>query len=155
VERAQRYERPLSAIMAELDRFKTINDERGHATGDAVLIRFAELAKRTVRQSDWIARFVGGEFLVVLPETSLDGAMATAEKIRAAFADAPVSTSTGEISVTASFGVAELAPSTLSPEVAAAALLREADEALYASKRAGRNCVTAAGSGSSPGQSAD
>lgn len=144
VERALRYQRPLSAVMADLDRFKRINDERGHQTGDEVLRGFAELMKSSVRQSiDWVARYGGEEFVIVLPETDLEGAAITAEKIRAACAAAPMHTSTGDLMVTSSFGVAELRPTAgnQTTEVAEA-LLRRADTALYTSKNEGRNRVT-------------
>ena len=146
VDRARRYKHPLSAIMADLDRFKRINDERGHQTGDEVLRAFADLAKSGVRPSDWIARYGGEEFVIVLPETDLAGAVVAAEKLRALCAATPFSTSTGELAVTASFGVAELRFDAGSPsdDATAQALLRRADAALYSSKNEGRNRVTAA-----------
>jgi diguanylate cyclase (GGDEF)-like protein len=145
VERARRYDRPLAAIMADIDRFKRINDERGHASGDEVLRMFADLAKATIRPSDWIARYGGEEFVIVLPETDIDGAASAAEKLRAACADTPMRVSTGDLQVTTSFGVAALSNVTQSADAAAAAMLREADAALYNSKREGRNRVTVAG----------
>lgn len=145
VDRARRYKHPLSAVMADLDRFKLINDERGHQTGDEVLRAFADMAKTTIRPSDWIARYGGEEFVIVLPETDLAGAVIVAEKLRALCAATPFATSTGEVAVTASFGVAELRidSQTHSDDVTAQALLRRADAALYASKNEGRNRVTA------------
>jgi two-component system, cell cycle response regulator len=145
VDRARRYGRPLSAIMADIDRFKRINDERGHASGDEVLKRFADLAKEILRPSDWIARYGGEEFVLVLPETDASGAAIAAEKLRAACADVPMPLATGDLEVTCSFGVAALSKVTQSPEAAAAAMLREADAALYTSKHEGRNRVTVAG----------
>jgi len=144
VDRARRYKHPLSAVMADLDRFKRINDERGHQTGDEVLQHFAQLARSTVRPSDWIARYGGEEFVIVLPETDLAGAAVAAEKLRALCAERPFPTSTGEIAVTASFGVAELRIESLtqSDDASAQALLRRADAALYTSKNEGRNRVT-------------
>jgi two-component system cell cycle response regulator len=150
VERARRYDQPLSAVMTDLDRFKRINDERGHAAGDEVLVRFAELAKSAIRKCDWMARFGGEEFVIVLPGTTLAGAVATAEKIRALCCAEPFSTSNGQLMVTASFGVAQLHAPDMPPDGAAATLLREADGALYTSKHEGRNRVTcAAGGGTS------
>jgi two-component system cell cycle response regulator len=145
VDRARRYGRPLSVIMADIDRFKRINDERGHASGDEVLKRFADLSKNTLRPSDWIARYGGEEFVIVLPETDLVGAGIAAEKIRGACADAPMPLASGDLQVTSSFGVAALSKPTESPDVAAAAMLKEADTALYTSKHEGRNRVTVAG----------
>jgi diguanylate cyclase (GGDEF)-like protein len=145
VERARRYGHPLAAIMADLDRFKRINDERGHQTGDEVLCRFAALAKSLIRPSDWMARFGGEEFVVVLPETDAAGAAIVAEKIRAECAGAPIPLGSGELTVTCSFGVAALSPGDQSADVAAAEMLRQADAALYNSKHEGRNRVTIAG----------
>jgi two-component system cell cycle response regulator len=145
VERARRYRHPLSIVMADLDRFKKINDERGHLIGDQVLRRFAELVKSSIRTPvDWVARYGGEEFVIVLPETPLDGASATAEKIRALCASSPVETASGQLTVTASFGVAQLSDSAHAAAVAAEYLLREADAAMYVSKRDGRNRVTRA-----------
>jgi diguanylate cyclase (GGDEF)-like protein len=144
VERARRYNRPLAVIMADIDRFKRINDERGHASGDEVLKRFADLAKGIIRPSDWIARYGGEEFVIVLPETDATGAAIAAEKVRAACAEAPMPLSTGDLQVTSSFGVAALSKDTQSVDAAAAAMMREADAALYTSKNEGRNRVTVA-----------
>ncbi len=145
VERARRYGHPLAAIMADLDRFKKINDERGHQSGDEVLRRFADLAKELIRPSDWIARYGGEEFVIVLPETDAGGAAIVAEKIRSECAGCPMPLASGELVVTSSFGVAALSPGSNSADVAAAEMLREADAALYNSKHEGRNRVTVAG----------
>jgi diguanylate cyclase (GGDEF)-like protein len=143
VERARRYNRPLAVIMADIDRFKRINDERGHASGDEVLKRFADLAKSIIRPSDWIARYGGEEFVIVLPETDATGAAIAAEKVRAACADVPMPLATGDLQVTSSFGVAALSQ-TVGAEAAAEAMMRAADTALYTSKNQGRNRVTIA-----------
>lgn len=145
VERARRYGHHLAAIMADLDRFKRINDERGHQAGDEVLRRFADLAKSLIRPSDWIARYGGEEFVIVLPETDAGGAATVAEKIRAEWAANPIPLASGDLSVTSSFGVAALSSGNQSPEAAAAEMLREADAALYNSKHEGRDRVTVAG----------
>jgi diguanylate cyclase (GGDEF)-like protein len=146
VDRARRYKHPLSAVMADLDRFKLINDERGHQTGDEVLRHFADLTKSSLRPSDWVARYGGEEFVIVLPETNIIGATVAAEKLRALCAGKRFMSSTGEVAVTASFGVAELSIESMgqSDDAAAQALLRRADAALYTSKNEGRNRVTAA-----------
>jgi two-component system, cell cycle response regulator len=145
VERARRYGHSLAAIMADLDRFKRINDERGHQTGDEVLRKFADLAKTLIRPSDWIARYGGEEFVIVLPETDAAGAAIVAEKIRAQCAAAPMQVASGDLQVTSSFGVAALSPGSQNADAAAAEMLREADAALYNSKHEGRNRVTVAG----------
>jgi two-component system, cell cycle response regulator len=142
VERARRYGHCLSTVMADLDRFKNINDRYGHIVGDEVLREFANRARASIRQgSDWIARFGGEEFVIVLPETPLVGATATAEKVRTKLQATPIITSAGPLMISASFGVAALTPSTDSTALSSAALLRKADEALYRSKLAGRNRV--------------
>jgi two-component system, cell cycle response regulator len=145
VERARRYGSHLAAIMADLDRFKRINDERGHHAGDEVLRGFADLAKSLIRPSDWIARYGGEEFCIVLPETDAGGAAVVAEKIRSECAARPWQIATGPIEVTSSFGVAALSAGQQSAEGAAEQMLREADAALYNSKHEGRNRVTVAG----------
>jgi diguanylate cyclase (GGDEF)-like protein len=145
VERARRYGHPLAAIMADLDRFKRINDERGHQSGDEVLRRFADLAKKLIRPSDWIARYGGEEFVIVLPETDAGGAAIVAEKIRAECACSPMPLASGDLTVTSSFGVSALSPGNNTADVAAAEMLRQADAALYNSKHEGRNRVTVAG----------
>jgi diguanylate cyclase (GGDEF)-like protein len=147
VEHACRYERHLSVVMADLDRFKSINDLYGHLVGDEVLRLFVSLTQECIRaSSDWVARYGGEEFVIVLPETSLDGATAMAEKVRTRCASAPFVTEAGALPVTASFGVASLQITHDASIVAAAELLRDADAALYRSKREGRDRVTAASS---------
>ena len=131
--------------MADLDYFKRINDQHGHQVGDEVLRHFGRFASASIRRaSDWIARYGGEEFAIVLPDTGMEGAAATAEKIRAGLEGAPVVTAAGELSVTASFGVAVLGRSNAPAEELAKGLLQHADEALYRSKLAGRNRVTTA-----------
>ena len=143
VERARRYNRPLAAVMADLDFFKSTNDQYGHQVGDQVLCAFVELAKGSVRHgSDWLARYGGEEFVMVLPETDLAGAARTAEKIRQQCAASAYTTAAGPLTVTASFGVAALDMGSEPVGAAAESLLRHADAALYRSKHEGRNRVT-------------
>jgi diguanylate cyclase (GGDEF)-like protein len=144
LERAHRYDRALSIVMADLDGFKQINDLHGHGTGDEVLKDFADRVRNSIRaSSDWIARYGGEEFVVVLPEVQLDQATAVAEKIRSQCDSTSMDTSTGQHRVTASFGIAA-APAAPEGPITADALLRRADEALYRSKRGGRNRLTVA-----------
>ena len=135
----------LSAILADLDFFKSINDQHGHQAGDEVLKHFVGVARGVIREDiDWVARYGGEEFVVVLPDTDLGQAVEVAEKIRAGCADSALAIPTGTLPFTASFGVATLDPQLLSaPAAAAEVLLRLADAALYRSKREGRNRVTA------------
>src|SRR5450755_2522235 len=106
LERCRRYAYPLSVLMCDIDHFKQINDSRGHAAGDEVLQQFAARTQKSIRSnSDWVARHGGEEFLIVLPETAHDGAVAVAEKIRNVISATPFSTRAGDARVTASFGV--------------------------------------------------
>ena len=140
LERCRRYAYPLSVIMSDVDHFKDINDARGHAAGDEVLQQFAARAQKSIRSnSDWLSRYGGEEFLIVLPETSHEGAMNVAEKMRTLMGSMPFATRAGDVVVTASFGVASTGPS--GPDIALKvdALIRIADECLYRSKQGGRD----------------
>jgi two-component system cell cycle response regulator len=140
LERCRRYAYPLSVVMCDIDHFKAINDAGGHASGDEVLQQFAARAQKLIRSnSDWISRYGGEEFLIVLPETSHEGAVAVAEKTRAVIASTPFATRTGDVSVTASFGVASTGRSGPDLTLKVDALIRTADECLYRSKQAGRD----------------
>lgn len=142
IERARRYDLPLTVLMADLDRFKRINDEHGHSVGDQALRFFCERVRASIRQSsDWIARFGGDEFTIVLPQTDVTGARSMGEKLRAACAQNPILTSVGPLTVTVSLGIAGLLPDG-NAVFSAAQMLHRADTALYQSKRDGRNRVT-------------
>jgi diguanylate cyclase (GGDEF)-like protein len=136
VERAVRFERPLALLLLDLDHFKLVNDVWGHPRGDAVLVELAARVRGQVRDVDTLARYGGEEFVVVLPETDRDGAVQAAERICAAVRRRPFGED-GEqpIDVTLSLGIAVF------PEhgTSSTALLRRADEALYAAKRGGRD----------------
>jgi diguanylate cyclase (GGDEF)-like protein len=138
--RSRRYGQPLSLVMADLDHFKKINDTHGHHSGDLVLQHAVDLARSALRVSDWIARYGGEEFVIVLPETSLLGGYAVAERVRRLCSETPVELPETQLLVTASFGVASIDGVACSED--AEAMLRNADKALYESKRAGRNRVT-------------
>jgi diguanylate cyclase (GGDEF)-like protein len=143
LERCRRYAYPLSVLMCDIDHFKVINDARGHAAGDEVLQQFAARAQKSLRSnSDWVARHGGEEFVIVLPETSYEGAVAVAEKIRSCIAAKPFSTRTGDAWVTASFGVASTASNGPDLTLKADALIRTADECLYRSKQGGRDRIS-------------
>lgn len=143
VERCRRYAYPLSVLMCDLDHFKLINDQHGHAAGDDVLQQFAARAQRSIRSnSDWIARYGGEEFLIVLPETAHADGVFVAEKIRALIQNTPFTTRTGNTVVTASFGVASTGPNGPDLTLKVETMIRSADECLYSSKLAGRNVCT-------------
>lgn len=136
--RARRYQRPLAAIMLDLDHFKQVNDTHGHAVGDQVLQIVAERCQKTVREIDILGRYGGEEFIVLLLETDLNGACIVAERLRTAITSKPMRVGEGlELNVTASLGVAQRDENTTSLEI----LIARADQALYVAKHKGRNRV--------------
>ncbi len=132
---------PLSIVMIDLDRFKSVNDTRGHQTGDAVIVATAGLLAAGIRPLDLAGRYGGEEFMLVLPATDAAGARAAAERIRAKLADLEIATPTGPIRVTASFGCATLDGPAVLRRVTIPDLVAVADRALYQAKRDGRNRV--------------
>lgn len=136
---SHRQGRPLSLVISDIDHFKKINEIYGHPTGDAVLQHFAALMQRSLRTGvDWIARFGGEEFVVVLPETAIDQAAVAAERLRLLTAHSTVESPKGPVRFTASFGVAGV-PASLADKVSLEALVAAADAALYRAKENGRN----------------
>ncbi|MBL8843110.1 MAG: diguanylate cyclase [Planctomycetes bacterium] len=139
IRRAKRYGSPLSLAVLDLDRFKEVNDQHGHGTGDELLRRLGTLLRKSLRETDLAGRIGGDEFVVVMPQTDLDDARRAAARVLRAFHDDPgIATAGGErLPVRASLGVA-----TLGPDVKdAAALVALADEALYDAKGKGRGRV--------------
>jgi diguanylate cyclase (GGDEF)-like protein len=136
--RAKRYRRPLCAIMIDLDQFKQVNDTYGHVVGDQALSSVASLCKDNLRNIDILARFGGEEFVILLPETKIAEARLTAERLRIDCQDTDFVTTSGSISLTISLGLVELDSSCKTLEE----LITRADQALYASKHAGRNKVS-------------
>ena len=118
----------------DLDRFKSVNDRFGHAAGDKVLHRVAQLVKSQVRSTDYLFRWGGEEFLIILPETTLESASQVAERIRAGIQDLRFETSA--ISTTASQGM-----TAYRPEEVFAATISRADNALAKAKFLGRNRI--------------
>jgi diguanylate cyclase (GGDEF)-like protein len=133
--RAARADGRLSVVLIDVDNFKALNDEHGHVTGDTVLRQISRALQRSVRSYDTIARYGGEEFAAVLPGCSAGLAFTLADRLRLAVQDAP-----SDVKVTASVGVATYP----FDGAESATLLRSADRALYASKRAGRNRVRSA-----------
>lgn len=137
--RFKRFNHPVSVVILDIDGFKSVNDEFGHAVGDETLRELAQILMKHSRGINVVSRFGGDEFAILLVETSKAGARLYADRIRQVVATFPFSHGKP---VTASFGVASLPDD----EVATAEdLFRAADEALYAAKRAGKNQVVAAG----------
>jgi diguanylate cyclase (GGDEF)-like protein len=135
---AQRYRKPLSLLLLDIDHFKKVNDTHGHPAGDAVLCGVAQVVKKQARETDFVARYGGEEIALVLPETDSTGARAIAERVRTAVAHARHQTESGSLQVTLSIGVSTWPAS--EPET----LLEDADKALYRAKQAGRNRVESA-----------
>lgn len=136
--RSRRYERPSTLVMLDVDHFKAVNDTYGHTTGDQVLHQLAKLAEATLRPIDVFGRLGGEEFGILLPETGADEALIVAERLRESIAGYAMQLSNGAtLTVTASFGVAVLAPNMTS----VATWIEQADAALYAAKAGGRNCT--------------
>jgi diguanylate cyclase (GGDEF)-like protein len=140
VARYQRYLRPFTLLLLDVDHFKSINDRYGHPTGDAVLANVGRVLTRTLREVDVAARYGGEEFAVLLPETELDIGHDIAERLRSAVAASIVHAPGGQISVTVSVGLSACPACAGDPD----GLIRTADAALYKSKQHGRNQVTAA-----------
>ncbi|MFC5301407.1 sensor domain-containing diguanylate cyclase [Azospira restricta] len=134
----RRHGHELSLIMVDIDHFKTINDTYGHAAGDDAIIAVARVLTDSVRAEDIVARWGGEEFLVLLPETPLDAAVALAERLRAGIADARIAMGGQDVRLTASLGVAASGD-----KESLDRLITEADHFLYQSKHSGRNQVSA------------
>ena len=134
---SRRLDRKLGVLMIDLDNFKEINDKYGHLVGDSTLHEIARRIAENVREIDIVGRYGGEEFVVLLIENDLPAALAVAERIRHAVADAGIQTEAGTINLTISIGVDELDASTTSLDQ----LIRRADLALYVAKRSGRNQV--------------
>jgi len=140
---SSRYNRPVSLIICDIDHFKSVNDTYGHQVGDKVLAEFSRCLLSHVREGlDWVVRFGGEEFCIVLPETDHTGAMAAAERYRQAAERMQIPTEQGVVAITASFGSATFE----SPEgarcISAEDFIGAADACLYEAKERGRNrCV--------------
>ena len=138
MDRARRYAFDLTILMIDLDRFKHINDSRGHLAGDAVLRQVGAILREEVRSVDIAARFGGEEFVVGLPNTAADGGLVFAERLRVRVADHPFVAGTHTLRVTISVGVASFPCEGVAT---AEELLGRADAALYRAKHEGRNLV--------------
>jgi diguanylate cyclase (GGDEF)-like protein len=141
LDRARRYDLAISLLLADIDRFKEINDTRGHVTGDSVLRQIGEILRREARSVDIVARYGGEEFVVVMPETGLQGAANFAERLRKRieghdFADPGMD----PLSLTISIGLATY-PEPDDRIKSADSFVDRADQALYRAKNEGRNLV--------------
>ncbi len=135
IERARRYGEKLSLILFDIDNFKSINDSYGHLFGDKVLRKVADTVRMNLRSTDLVARWGGEEFVILLPRTAREEAVTVAEKLRKSVQNLGLG---NKVSITASFGVAELRDGDDSVR-----LILKADKALYSAKRNGKNRVEA------------
>ena len=138
--RAKRYGHAFALLLLDLDHFKAVNDTRGHAAGDKVLVSLAGICKHLLRDIDIFARLGGEEFVIILPETDLAGASATAERLRSAIAESEIAAGGDVLHITVSIGVTELSPEDDQVET----VLKRADKAMYQAKKNGRNRIAAA-----------
>ena len=135
LDRARRYGRHFAAALLDIDRFTLVNDEHGHAAGDSVLVQTVQLAQGLLRASDLLGRWGGEEFVVLLPETDLEQAVAVLDRIRCALAETRLTLPDGtSLRITVSIGVAEW-----TGIEALESLVERADGACYEAKRLGRN----------------
>ena len=135
--RAKRYNRPLSVMMIDIDHFKDVNDQYGHAAGDHVLKIFVEAIEEEIRSTDVLGRIGGEEFTLLLPDTPLKSASYLAERIRERISKYPYIAGVNLIDITASLGVAVLTE----VDNQFKEILSRADQALYKAKNSGRNKV--------------
>jgi diguanylate cyclase (GGDEF)-like protein len=134
--RLHRYGQPLAVILTDIDWFKQVNDNHGHAVGDKVLKAFAASLHQNIRSTDFLARYGGEEFVILLPNTGFDEAIALAERMRKAIK--ALRFEGYDFTITASFGVV-----LCGPQESAETIISRADQAMYKSKTRGRDRVTA------------
>ena len=133
----KRYKGHLTVVMLDIDHFKEVNDKHGHRVGDRVLTDLAAMMQRSIRKTDFVGRYGGEEFLIVLPRTDAAGAAIMAERVRSSLATVPIHDTEGNaFMVTASLGIAECLEGDNEDS-----LISRADAALYRAKEAGRNRV--------------
>jgi two-component system cell cycle response regulator len=139
LDRARRYDLAITILLADIDRFKDVNDTRGHVAGDAVLRQVGEILHREARSVDIVARYGGEEFVIVMPETAPDGAVTFAERLRARIEEHNFADPGGEpLNVTVSIGLASFPNERIT---GADSFVSLADQALYRAKNDGRNLV--------------
>jgi diguanylate cyclase (GGDEF)-like protein len=139
MDRAKRYGSDLSLILCDIDSFKAINDTFGHDSGDRALQAISETLRTVLRKADIAGRYGGDEFMVILPETSIEGAESLADKLLTVVRVIRLQFAAGQtVQLSMSIGVAGLKMSDNNID----SLIKRADDAMYASKQRGRNCVS-------------
>lgn len=141
---AARYDRPMSLIMMDVDKFKILNDNHGHPFGDEVLQAVGDVLQDSARTSDWPCRYGGEEFGLILRETDLDGAIIMAERVREEIESLQLRNKAQLVPVTSSFGVVSSTLCMNPCDLSSRWMIESADRALYAAKEGGRNCVRSA-----------
>lgn len=136
---AMRYQEPFSLLFFDLDHFKQINDQYGHLTGDLVLSQIARRCQQAIRQSDWLIRYGGDEFIILLPHTDSATALKVARRVQEAIITRSIKTTAGDLQIHISMGVASLTPNIERLDT----LIHNADTALYHAKENGRNQIVA------------
>lgn len=140
--RSVRYDHELSLIMLDIDHFKNFNDTYGHQEGDFIIKTLSKLLKNTVRITDIVSRYGGEEFTIILPETNIEDAQIIAEKIRSTINDHQFLNNKNEYKVTISLGLANIVGKNYDKPIMSTELIEKADQALYLSKKTGRNKVS-------------
>lgn len=135
--RANRYQQPLAVVMLDIDHFKQVNDRYGHSAGDQALKILADSCRVTLRQTDFLARTGGEEFIILMPSTTGEEATTSAERLRKHMATKSIPADKGIFHITISLGVTELNADDTTPDK----LLKRVDEALYQAKSGGRDRV--------------
>jgi diguanylate cyclase (GGDEF)-like protein len=137
LDRANRYEQPLTLLMLDIDNFKALNDTYGHVEGDKVLFRLGQVIKRCLRETDFAYRYGGEEFTILLPMTTSAAGAVTAERIRVEFKKETFSPAPGQdIHVTVSIGIAQY-----QPQEELKAFVQRADQWMYQGKRSGKDRI--------------
>ncbi len=140
VQRSLRYNDPLSLLMMDIDHFKGFNDSYGHQVGDKLLCHLVNLCHKQLRSQDVLGRYGGEEFVVLMPETDINGAVRASERLREKIEKMKIAAGGKSLSITMSMGVASFERG-FDQSKTLDILVKEADTALYAAKAAGRNCI--------------
>ena len=143
IKRARRYKNPLSVLICDIDHFKRVNDTYGHPVGDQVLKEVAKCIGESIRDVDWIVRYGGEEFIIVAPETGIDGALAMAERLLKAISHRSIRIREHTIHITVSFGITGFAAGTADDKISFEGIIEKADKYLYTAKQEGRNRIEA------------
>ena len=138
MDRSKRSSIPTSLVFADIDHFKTVNDEHGHEAGNRVLKQLADICRGEVRTTDLVCRYVGEVFAIIFPETHLNLAVKVADRIRQEIADTPIQLDSGEVRVTVSMGASVYVKTSVIDVVD---FIDSVDRFLHEAKQSGRNCI--------------